>query len=410
MKTKLLVNLSLMAVVIVGVLGLLACTMPYDTTPSSSSSKTSTQVTTTRSGVQTGFLFVVNRGGDSLSVFSIEPATGELSPVGQPIDEPNRPTWVSVDPVGPFVYVTNNGGTTGSVSAYTLNETTGTLTSAGAPVPAGGGPLGVAVYPGHNVYAVNNMRSVDSVAAYTINPTNGTLNALTGSPFDAQAWPGGIAVYLGGKYAYVTNFDSSSISAYKINSSEGSLSPIKSTLEASSFPAQYGPRHVAIYEPGPFLYVANGGAVSAYAINGGTGALAPAGPSLAESTYQSGSGNFAYDVAVCTGYGYVYVSNSNENTITAYTIDKSSGTLTPIRGTTASSTFSAGTTPRGLSIYEPGPYLYVSNSGEATVSAYAIDPASGAITPVTGLLDTSSYTTGQTPYGVAAFSSVTLAQ
>ena len=49
-------------------------------------------------------------------------------------------------------------------------------------------------------------------------------------------------------------------------------------------------------------------------------------------------------------------------------------------------------------------------TGEATVSAFAIDPASGAISPVTGSLSTSSYATGQTPYGAGVFSSALSAQ
>lgn len=403
MKTKVLVKLSSTTLILTAVLGLLACSMPFSSNlPPTGTNK----VTTLQGGVQQGYVFVANQGDDSLSTFSIDPSTGELSAVGPAMSEPNRPTWVAVDPVGHSVYATNSSGVTGSVSAYALDESTGVLTPVGAPAPAGGSPLGVAVYPGHFAFAANNGHGVNTISAYTIDPASGALASVGGSPFATQSWPGGISVYASGGRVYASNFDSKSVTAYSIDATSGALSPVGGSLAAASSAVPSGPRHLAVYEPGAFVYVVNGGSVTAYAINSTDGSLAPAAATLKASTYPSGSATFAYAVAVCSQYGYVYVTNPNDNTITGYAIQPGQGTLTPVNATTAASSFPTGGNPRGISVLEGGRFLYVANSDDSTVSAYAIDPATGTLSPVTGSLQSSTYPAGKSPDGLAVYASL----
>ncbi len=55
------------------------------------------------------------------------------------------PLSVVVDPLGQFVYAAND--TTGDVSVYTVDATTGALTAvAGSPFLAGGGARSIAIY------------------------------------------------------------------------------------------------------------------------------------------------------------------------------------------------------------------------------------------------------------------------
>ena len=55
---------------------------------------------------------------------------------------------------------------------------------------------------------------------------------------------------------------------------------------------------------------------------------------------------------------YVYVVNSGSNDISAFAVDPGTGALTAVPG----SPFAAGTNPRALALYEDS-YLYVANSG-----------------------------------------------
>ena len=99
---------------------------------------------------------------------------------------------MAVDPSGKFAYVANNNSN--SVSAYTINSTTGALSPvSGSPFPTGSAPIAVAVDPsGKFVYVANN--NSNSVSAYTINSTTGALSPVSDSPFATGHIPMGITI------------------------------------------------------------------------------------------------------------------------------------------------------------------------------------------------------------------------
>ena len=105
----------------------------------------------------------------------------------------------------------------GSVSAYTIDATSGALTPVtGSPFKAGSGTTGVAVDPRGKFAYVSNYTS-GNVSAYTINASTGALTQLAGSPFAAGRGSDGIAVDAKGKFVYLGNENSNNISAYTIN-------------------------------------------------------------------------------------------------------------------------------------------------------------------------------------------------
>ncbi|HEY0781280.1 MAG TPA: beta-propeller fold lactonase family protein, partial [Thermoanaerobaculia bacterium] len=87
----------------------------------------------------------------------------------------------------PFVYVANSFG--GDVSAYSLDPATGVLTPlAGSPFSSGGSGTGsVTVHPnGRFLYTTN--KSSNNLSAFTIDST-GALTAVRGSPVAAATGP-----------------------------------------------------------------------------------------------------------------------------------------------------------------------------------------------------------------------------
>jgi hypothetical protein len=78
--------------------------------------------------------------------------------------------------------------------------------------------------------------------------------------------------------------------------------------------------------------------------------------------------------------GFAYVANNNSNNVSAYTIDGATGALTPIPG----SPFPAGLYPDSVTVDPTGQFAYVANAGSNNVSAYTIDGTTGALTPVPG--------------------------
>src|SRR6185312_14371739 len=72
---------------------------------------------------------------------------------------------------------------------------------------------------------------------------------------------------------------------------------------------------------------------------------------------------------------FVYVVNSGSNTISGYAINRDTGALSAVSG----SPFPAGSFPRSLTLHPDGHHLYVSNVGDNTISAYTSDANSGAL-------------------------------
>src|SRR5258705_368024 len=112
-----------------------------------------------------------------------------------------------------FAYVANEGDDT--VSGYTINSATGALTPiAGSPIATGSLPKSVAVGPsGKFAYVVN--LSDSTISAYAINPTTGALAPIAGSPFPTGSVPTSIAITRAKpsvRAVYVTNEGSKSVS------------------------------------------------------------------------------------------------------------------------------------------------------------------------------------------------------
>ncbi len=88
------------------------------------------------------------------------------------------------------------------------------------------------------------------------------------------------------------------------------------------------------------------------------------------------TGGFAY-VANC---GRGCVGGSGPENVSAYTIDGTTGALTPVAG----SPFPAGSGPNSVTVDPTGQFAYVANFVSNNVSAYTIDGTTGALREIPG--------------------------
>jgi 6-phosphogluconolactonase len=273
-----------------------------------------------------GDLFDYDSESDgTAAMYSINSATGALTSAGTITGVyPGGACCfnsVAVDPSGRFAYMTNGGMNTGGlnlVSEFTIDSTSGALTSIGT-VATGDDPNSVAIDSGGKFAYVANFSSND-VSMYTINATSGALTSV-GTIATGQN-PASVAVDPAGKFAYLTNEGSNSVSMYSIDATSGALTSI-GTVAAGKEPVS-----VAVDPAGKFAYVVDfiSNDVSMYTV-GTDGSLTPLG-TIAAGTYPT-------SVAVHPSGGFVYVTNSGSNDISVYSIDSGTGLLTLV-GTTGS--------------------------------------------------------------------------
>jgi 6-phosphogluconolactonase len=90
------------------------------------------EIEVARSG---NFVYVSNRGHDSIVTFGVDPATGMLAPVGWEPTQGRTPRFFTLDPTGGLLYAANLESHT--IVAFRVDQQTGKLTPTGQVVQTG---------------------------------------------------------------------------------------------------------------------------------------------------------------------------------------------------------------------------------------------------------------------------------
>jgi len=183
------------------------------------------------------FLFAADEdppGG--VLAFTIDPASGALTAVpGSPFALSSsgnvQPGQIVVDPTGSFVYVAMTS--TNQVAAFSIASPSGVLTPVpGSPFAAGSGPSALATFNnesnGYFLYVSNTTGG--TISGYSINSTTGALTSLAGSPFAIAAESIVTDISAGHLYAYGASASGmpagTGMMAFSIDPSTGALTQI----------------------------------------------------------------------------------------------------------------------------------------------------------------------------------------
>jgi 6-phosphogluconolactonase (cycloisomerase 2 family) len=148
----------------------------------------------------------------------------------------------------------------------------------GSPFPTGKRPFATLIHPtGKFCYVVNS--GSNSLSAFRIDQSSGSLTALPGSPYATGELPLFPTLDPRGKFLYATNQISNNISAYAIDPETGVLISVPGSPFWVGRPALPGvrPREVTVDPTQRFLYLFNRktDTVAAFRINGESGVLTP---------------------------------------------------------------------------------------------------------------------------------------
>jgi 6-phosphogluconolactonase (cycloisomerase 2 family) len=309
----------------------------------------------------------------SVKLLHIKNSTGAISLGAQtPPVVGNSPNAVILHPSGKFLYAANSDGD--SISIFNV-AADGTLTLSATPTPTCCGPRAAAIDASGNYLLVSNTFSND-VSVFAISSGDGTLSPVADSPFPAG--PGPTDLKIAGELVYVANPNIGKVEAFSLDPSTGFLTPSPS----SPFTAGAGLNAIAIDPGGQFLYTANTsdntvGTISAFTIDPSSGFLTPVPGSPFSSTAGSGPGALAVDPSG----KLLYVSTpGSTSSIWGFTIAPGTGQLTPVANSPFS--LSAGTV---FLIMEPsGKFFYIGDQSGSNIAAYSYDSSTGALTAITG--------------------------
>lgn len=313
-------------------------------------------------------LFVDNNNSDDIYSYKIN-SDGSLTAGSKVADGsgsvPSMPTGMTTDPGGKFLFVANEGSST--VAVYSINGTTLTEVS-GSPfttktpgIPTDTQPTAVAVSAsGSFLYVANNF--TNTVGVFKI-ASSGALTQMQGaSPYTVGLAPSGLGTVPSGGFLYVTNSGSNSVSAFAIcdkvvtscadpNHPDGTLTAVA----GSPFSAGLGPIAIAADPSFNFLYVLDkqSSEISEFSYAPGSGVLtALSSPSISTGltplsfviiagTTGSNVGN-----TLTNPTDFVFVSNSGASTVSEFSLNTTTGTLTAV----GTATTIAGGSPSALAV------------------------------------------------------------
>jgi 6-phosphogluconolactonase (cycloisomerase 2 family) len=281
---------------------------------------------------------------DSLSVNAADGTLSSNSKVLQSAYE------MSADPQGRFIYWNATNGVTNAVGAFDVS-TAGQLTAApGQPYTYNGQTsYGAPAETGTYVFAVNyrnpTTTSQGELVEWTIDPVTGALTQTSHTlPLVEGAGP---IVSPNGKFLYVQQ-------AYLNNGAfnweilpiqigaDGSFTPLTQNVQQTP---SAGDSDMWMSPNGNFLYISVYGQIWDYQIDQTTGAL-----TLIQKYTDVNTNTLAIDPAV----KYVFLSPEGQNqvgttTLTAYAVNPTTGALTPV----AKSTVDVKVTPISLAVVSP---------------------------------------------------------
>ena len=323
-----------------------------------------------------------------------------------------------------FLYLASQGTTPGTVTAYsidlskgTLSSSTGQLTPIGKAANTGTQPSALLFNPTQTFAYTANTGS-DDISTFTVNKDGSLASAQATTPVAAAGKatrPIALAMdsaahflFVANEGVFVSNTDpalniAGNLSVFSIGSG-GALTAVPGSpfaLQETSppltvTPAQPLPSAVAVSNQGNFVYVTDrtNGCVLGFSFDSTSGALSPV-PNQTVLVGTSPNAVFSPPAG-----DFLYVANAGSNDIYEFVIN-ADGSLTSITtvGTTTPVIASTGNGPVAMASDPPAKFLFVVANQGNQVLGYLINHVTGALSPVA--LTTGTASTGAGPVAIA---------
>jgi 6-phosphogluconolactonase len=292
-----------------------------------------------------------------------------------------------------YMYVTTSKSNV--INQFAVDYQSGAVVQFGTPVASGNDPVASVASPdAKSIYVVNQGDS--TVQQFTVGG-NGALTAVTAVATGNT--PTGVAIDTLGKFLYVTYKYQAGFSATNPGPGGISIFPIGSSGAlgtATNVNVGNDPVAVAIANFNATVYVvdqevtAANPQVLAFSEDTSTGALTPVAGTTATTGYAAGVTPSA--IAEDPTGRFVYVTDQAANQLIGYVVGAGGGLTAMVNGPFATRLF-----PVAVTVDPRGEYVYVANYNARSISSYALNKSTGTPSGTTG----SGITTDPNPVSIA---------
>ena len=323
--------------------------------------------------------------GKGIHIYRLDPASGAMAPVDV-VPGVVNPSYLAFDRTKRYLYAVNEmkvfeDQPTGTVSAFSVDPATGGLTFLNRQLTHGTDPCHVILNDaGSHVFVANFMSGSVCVLPVredgSLEPASDFIQHM-GSSIDPARQKGphahSVTLDASNRLAFVPDLGLDRLMAYRFDPARGMLEPnvrpwIKMRPGA-------GPRHLAFHPGYGFAYLINelNSTVSVLAYDAARGAFEEI-QVIGTLPADFDGASTCSDVQVSPSGRFLFASNRGHDSITAYRIDEHTGKLTWV-----CCERTGGQTPRSFGIDPTGAFLLAANQDTDTIVIFRIDPDSGRL-------------------------------
>jgi 6-phosphogluconolactonase len=325
------------------------------------------------------------RGSKGIYVYDFHRSNNSVDSI-QSVKTLESPTFLAIHPSGKFLYSVNRGASSelansGSVSAYSIDATSGKLTLLNHKASYGKGPCHISIDQTGTLAFVSHYTE-GSLVVFKLS-SDGSLLALsdsirfTGKGSDPtrqeKSHVHSATVSPDNRFLFVTDLGTDRVYSFWINYTDGKLLPAKKSY--TSVAPGSGPRHFTFHPTKPYAYVVEEltSTVARFSYIPELGALELLEdhiPTLPKGFTEKNTGA---DIHIDPTGKFLLLSNRGHNSLTIFSILKN-GKLT-LKGFENT----LGDTPRNFLIGNQGNYVLVANQDTDNVVVFRFDPGAGII-------------------------------
>jgi hypothetical protein len=211
--------------------------------------------------------------------FTINSFNAALAQKTPAVTLPCIPHGLAAAPSGSWLGVTCDGSSGGEIVRLVRDPSTGAVGTPVGIATGGNSPQGIRVTTDGKFVVVAN-QVTNNVSVFSLDPTTGTLSAVPGSPFASGNQPGPVAIdpplvagtARSGKFVFVGDTGGNSLSTYSIDST-GSLTPVGAPIPLGT---NAQPSSIAVDPTGKFVFVSIvPQEIAGFTLDSSTGTLTP---------------------------------------------------------------------------------------------------------------------------------------